>query len=139
MQLVKTLGRIRIVLSFGKLKCRDSPCHSAVDVNAAGALEPAYKALILNGHGQTHGTGKLTCRVNFEYYAADIGETIGCFYFFYGSADALESQNIINPAFMNHDAHGMPQILSPAPTPSRYPVRTLSNGCLGIDLTCDDD
>jgi hypothetical protein len=51
----------------------------------------------------------------------------------------LEGQRVVNPAYINQAAQGMPQKLEPALAPSRYAVRTMSNGCLEIDLTGDDE
>jgi hypothetical protein len=57
MQRVKAIGTIKIVLKRGKMKDKVAVCHDSDDGKSTGSLEPAYKALILNGHGQTHGTG----------------------------------------------------------------------------------
>lgn len=53
--------------------------------------------------------------------------------------DTLKAQGIMNPAYINQAAQGMPQTFEPAPEPPRFPARTLSNGCLEIDLTGDDE
>ncbi|KAF4497220.1 hypothetical protein FAGAP_6620 [Fusarium agapanthi] len=105
------------------------------------SLQPSTKALILNGYGQTHGTGykPVDVPVHFEYYDVDIREAIGCFDFVYLSPDTLEAQGIMNPDYINQAAQGMPQTLDPAPEPPRYAFRTMSNGCVEIDLTNDDE
>ncbi|KAK2470232.1 hypothetical protein H9L39_18149 [Fusarium oxysporum f. sp. albedinis] len=77
--------------------------------------------------------------VHFEYYDVDIREVIGRFDFVYLSPDTLEAQSIMNPDLINQAAQGMPQTLEPAPEPLRYAARTMSNGCLQIDLTGDDE
>ncbi|KAF5549527.1 hypothetical protein FMEXI_4228 [Fusarium mexicanum] len=141
MQLVKTLGTIRVVLRSAK-KVNSDPMPGPSDVQQAfNTLQPSTKALILNGYGQTHGTGyrPVDVSVHFEYYDVDIRETIGCFDFVYLSPDTLEAQGIINPDYINQAAQGMPQTLEPAPEPPSYSVRTMSNGCLEIDLTGDDE
>ncbi|KAF4333824.1 hypothetical protein FBEOM_12354 [Fusarium beomiforme] len=76
--------------------------------------------------------------VEVEYISSDTNETIGCFYFFYLSQNSLESHRINDPSFINHSAHGVAQTLAPALAPSRYPIKTLANGRLEIDLTGDD-
>lgn len=53
--------------------------------------------------------------------------------------DTLKAQGIMDPKFINQAAQGMPQTIEPAPEPPRYGIRTLSNGCLEIDLTGDGE
>ncbi|KAF5674706.1 hypothetical protein FDENT_9962 [Fusarium denticulatum] len=114
MQLVKTLGTIRVVLTSAKTLDYDpkhGPLHDPSDeAESINSLQLSAKALILNGNGQTHGTGfqQVDVPVHFGYYDVDA-------------------------------AQGMPQTLEPAPEPPRYSVRTMSNGCLEIDLTGDDE
>ncbi|KAF5978829.1 hypothetical protein FCOIX_5631 [Fusarium coicis] len=105
------------------------------------SLQLSTKALILNGNGQTHGAGfqQVDAPVHFGYYEVEVGEAIGCFDFVYLPPGTLEAQKFLDPANINQAAQGMPQILEPAPEPPRYAVRTMSNGCLEIDLTGDDE
>ncbi|KAF5700473.1 hypothetical protein FMUND_14331 [Fusarium mundagurra] len=141
MQLVKTLGTIRIVLRVAK-KLSYHPMHDLSDeAGIVNCLQPSSKALILNGHGQTHGTGfqRVDVPVSFSYYGVDIREAIGCFDFVYLSPDTLEAQGISHPDYINQAAQGMPQVFEPAPEHLRYVVRTMSDGCLEIDLTGDDE
>ncbi|KAG5802574.1 hypothetical protein H9Q74_010236 [Fusarium xylarioides] len=57
MQLVKTLGTIRVVLKLAKNFGKDPSAHpSLLEQEISGSFEPSFKALALNGHGQTHGT-----------------------------------------------------------------------------------
>ncbi|RBR15764.1 hypothetical protein FVER53590_25942 [Fusarium verticillioides] len=145
MQLVKTLGTIRVVLTSAKtLDCdpKHGPLHDASgEAESINSLQLSTKALILNGNGQTHGTGfqQVDVPVHIGYYDVEVREAIGCFDFVYLSPDTLEAQKILDPAYINQAAQGMPQTLEPAPEPPRYAVRTMSNGCLEIDLTGDDE
>ncbi|KAF5622821.1 hypothetical protein F25303_11938 [Fusarium sp. NRRL 25303] len=141
MQLVKTLGTIRVVLKLAKNFGKDPSAHPCLEEEISRSLEPSWKALALNGHGQTHGTSYMEVDVNvpITYYAIDIRETIGCFDFVYLSPDILKVQGIMDPKFINQAAQGMPQTFEPAPEPPRFPARTMSNGCLEIDLTGDDE
>ncbi|KAF5539768.1 hypothetical protein FNAPI_10703 [Fusarium napiforme] len=145
MQLVKTLGTIRVVLTSAKTLDYDpkhGPLHDASgEAESIGPLQVSTKALILNGNGQTHGTGfqQVDDPVHFGYYDVEVREAIGCFDFVYLSPDTLAAQKILDPAHINQAAQGMPQTLEPAPEPPRYAVRTMSNGCLEIDLTGEDE
>ncbi|KAF5585621.1 uncharacterized protein FSUBG_12396 [Fusarium subglutinans] len=141
MQLVKTLGTIRVVLRSAKKLISDPMPSPSNKQQTFNTLQPSTKALILNGYGQTHGTGYrlVDVPVHFEYYDVDIREAIGCFDFVYLSPGTLEAQGIMNLDYINQAAQGMPQTLEPAPEPPRYAVRTMSNGYLEIDLTGDDE
>ncbi|KAG4259280.1 hypothetical protein FPRO03_12956 [Fusarium proliferatum] len=141
MQLVKTLGTIRVVLKLAKNFGKDPSADHCLGEEISRSLEPSCKALALNGHGQTHGTDYMEVDVDvpIAYYAIDTRETIGCFDFVYISPDTLKAQGIINLKFINQAAQGVPQTFEPAPKPPRFPARTLPNGCLEIDLTGDDE
>ncbi|CVL12518.1 uncharacterized protein FPRN_15114 [Fusarium proliferatum] len=141
MQLVKTLGTIRVVLKLAKNFGKYVSAQPSLEEKFCGSLDPSWKALALNGHGQTHGTGyvKVDVDIPISYYAIDTRETIGCFDFVYLSPDTLKAQGIMDPNFINQAAQGMPQTFEPAPEPPRFPTRTLPNGCLEIDLTGDDE
>lgn len=56
MQLVKTLGTIRVVLKLAKNFGKDPSAYHCLEEEISRSLEPSCKALALNGHGQTHGT-----------------------------------------------------------------------------------
>ncbi|CZR49550.1 uncharacterized protein FPRO_15909 [Fusarium proliferatum ET1] len=141
MQLVKTLGTIRVVLKLAKNFGKDPSADHCLGEEISRSLEPSCKALALNGHGQTHGTDYMEVDVDvpIAYYVIDTRETIGCFDFVYLSPDTLKAQGIMDLKFINQVAQGVPQTFEPAPKPPRFPARTLSNGCLEIDLTGDDE
>ncbi|KAF5638576.1 uncharacterized protein FTJAE_5239 [Fusarium tjaetaba] len=139
MQLVKTLGTIRVVLTSAKTLDYDpkhGPLHNASgEAESINSLQLSTKALILNGNGQTHGTGfqQVDVPVHFGHvtYIDEMNPA--------DDLDTLAAQKILDPANINQAAQGMPQTLESAPEPPRYAVRTMSNGCLEIDLTGDDE
>ncbi|KAF5578862.1 hypothetical protein FPCIR_11406 [Fusarium pseudocircinatum] len=132
MQLVKALGTIRVVLTSAKTLDYDlkhGPLHDPSDeAESINSLQPSTKAF-----------QQVDVPVHFGYYDVEVREAIGCFDFDYLSPGTLEAQKILDPANINQAAQGMPQTLEPAPEPPRYAVRTMSNGCLEIDLTGDDE
>ncbi|KAJ4044856.1 hypothetical protein NW761_008225 [Fusarium oxysporum] len=135
MQLVETLITIRVVLRLAK-NMEYYPMHDSSDEwENISSLQPSKKALVLNGHGQTHGTSQGPH--HFGYFDVDVGETIEFFDLMYLWPNTLGAQSIKNPAFINQAAQGMPQTFEPAPEPPRS-VRTMSNACLEIELTGDD-
>ncbi|CVL09007.1 uncharacterized protein FMAN_14284 [Fusarium mangiferae] len=94
-------------------------------------LEFSQKVLVLNNLDQGHGTSYHKVDDAFDSVTLPCRnrQALGCFVFYYRPYDVLHAEDILNPNFVNHDAHGMRL------STQDDRVSIMSNGRIAIDLT----
>ncbi|KAL7755437.1 hypothetical protein ACKLNR_014535 [Fusarium oxysporum f. sp. zingiberi] len=135
LQRIKTLGTIEVVVRVAKGAAHRPTAPSLDDGKRNESLAFSQKALVLNYHEKGHGTSyrKIddNCALDSRPLPVQNIKSLGQFLFFYRSHDFLKARNILDPRFVNHDAHGMRH-----PTQDNR-VSIMSNGRTLIDLTGD--
>ncbi|KAJ0144719.1 3',5'-cyclic-nucleotide phosphodiesterase [Fusarium oxysporum f. sp. albedinis] len=115
LQRIKTLGTVQVAIEVGKQTAPvpmgdDDFC----DDKRNESLAIDNKALLLNGHGQIHGTTytKTDETRQMTYITVDDEQHLGNFFFFYLSRHSPGTQFFFQPRFINRFADDMIHILS---------------------------
>ncbi|ENH74276.1 hypothetical protein FOC1_g10004881 [Fusarium oxysporum f. sp. cubense race 1] len=115
LQRIKTLGTIQVAIEVGKQTApvpmgNDDFC----DDKRNESLAIDNKALLINGHGQIHGTTYVCAYETRQmtYTTVDDEQQLGNFFFFYLSSHSPGAQFFFQPRFIDRWADDMIHVLS---------------------------
>ncbi|KAH7232324.1 uncharacterized protein BKA55DRAFT_598302 [Fusarium redolens] len=130
---IKALGTIQVAVQVAKRIAPGPVVNDFHDDKRHKSLTIVNNALVLNGHGRTHGTSyiKTDESRSFKYTTVDNVQYLGNFFFFYLSRDSPEGEGIFDHRFINQYADDM---FHPA---SCYNVTIMSNGWIDNEYTGD--